>query len=177
MTTRLTRTDWLNHGLAVLAGSGPQSLKAEPLAKSLNVSRGSFYWHFRNIAQFHGDLLDHWRKLRTEEIIADIDQTADPANRLRQLMRRAITREDPLERAIRSWAAQDWSVADAVALVDRIRLDYLAGLLVKAGIPAHKAQARAAFIYWANLGRNMMTKGPRSLAATEIDEIAELMQS
>ncbi len=177
MTSRLTKTNWMDHGLAMLAASGPQSLKAEPLAKSLDVSRGSFYWHFRNIAAFHGDLLDHWRRLRTEEIIADIDQTTDPANRLRQLMRRAITGEDPLERAIRSWAAQDSSVADAVALVDNVRLDYLAELLANAGMPAHQAQARAAFIYWANLGRNMMTKGPRSLAAKDIDDIAALMQT
>ncbi len=177
MASHLTKTKWLDHGLAALAASGPQSLKAEPLCKSLNVSRGSFYWHFRNIAQFHTDLLDHWRRLRTEGIIAEIDRTADDNDRLQRLMRRAISEEDPLERAVRSWAAQDRSVADAVALVDKIRLDYLAELLAKAGVPVRQAQARAAFIYWANLGRNMMTKGPRSLAATEIDEIATLMQS
>ena len=35
--------------IAALAETGPEALKAEPLAARLGVSKGSFYWHFRDV--------------------------------------------------------------------------------------------------------------------------------
>ena len=60
---------------------------------------------------------------------------------------------------------------------EQIRLDYLAELLAKAGMPARHVQARAAFIYRANLERNMMTRVPRRLGRKEIGKIPALKQS
>jgi AcrR family transcriptional regulator len=49
MADQLSATDWLRQGLKTLAQSGFTALKAEPLAKAMGVSRGSFYWHFADI--------------------------------------------------------------------------------------------------------------------------------
>ena len=43
MVDQLSAQDWLNQGLKTLAKSGFTALKAEPLAKAMGVSRGSFY--------------------------------------------------------------------------------------------------------------------------------------
>src|SRR5262249_56610372 len=120
--TRLSKLDWLDHGLRVLARSGPDGLKAEPLAKSLNVSRGSFYWHFRDVEAFHKDLLARWRERATADIIALAEQEASPNARLRVLMRIGMTGDNALERAIRSWAAQSRAASDAAASVDSTRI-------------------------------------------------------
>jgi AcrR family transcriptional regulator len=64
-----------------LARSGPQdagergftALKAEPLAKAMGVSRGSFYWHFADIGAFHAAILKHWREVAAEQIIANLE--------------------------------------------------------------------------------------------------------
>ena len=48
-TDQLSARDWLDQGLKTLARSGFTALKAEPLAKAMGVSRGSFYWHFADI--------------------------------------------------------------------------------------------------------------------------------
>ena len=60
---RLTRSAWLDHGLRTLARQGADALKVGPLATALNVSRGSFYWHFKDIADFRTQLLQSWQEL------------------------------------------------------------------------------------------------------------------
>ena len=49
MTDQLSADDWISQGLKALAKSGFTALKADPLAKAMGVSRGSFYWHFADL--------------------------------------------------------------------------------------------------------------------------------
>ena len=57
MSDQLSAQDWLDQGLKTLAKNGFTALKAEPLAKAMGVSRGSFYWHFADIGAFHAAIL------------------------------------------------------------------------------------------------------------------------
>jgi AcrR family transcriptional regulator len=63
MADQLSAADWLDQGLKTLAQSGFTALKAEPLARAMGVSRGSFYWHFADIGAFHAAILRHWREV------------------------------------------------------------------------------------------------------------------
>src|SRR5205814_4312759 len=81
MADQLSAKDWLDQGLKALAKSGFTALKAEPLAKAMGVSRGSFYWHFADIGAFHAAILKHWREVAAEQIIADLE-AADNGNPL-----------------------------------------------------------------------------------------------
>jgi AcrR family transcriptional regulator len=175
--TRLSRSDWLDQGLKALAHSGPDALKAEPLAKSLNVSRGSFYWHFRDLEEFHAALLGRWKERATADIITRIEQEPSPGAQLRSLMRIGMTGDNALERSMRSWAAQSNATADAVASVDEARTKYMSRLLRLTGVPQKQAHTRAIFLYWAYTGRVMVSQGQRSLSEHELDAIAALLQS
>ena len=63
MTDRaLTAEDWLNLALQELKEHGYTALKAQPLAKKLNVTRGSFYHHFESLEAFHTAVIAHWSK-------------------------------------------------------------------------------------------------------------------
>ena len=73
MADQLSAKDWLDQGLKTLAKSGFTALKAEPLAKAMGVSRGSFYWHFADIGAFHAAILKHWREVAAEQIIAGVE--------------------------------------------------------------------------------------------------------
>ena len=53
MTDQLSADDWISQGLKALAKSGFIALKADPLARAMGVSRGSFYWHFADLGAFH----------------------------------------------------------------------------------------------------------------------------
>ena len=63
MPYQLSVKDWLDQGLKTLAANGAGALKAESLAKAMGVSRGSFYWHFPDIAAFRTAILAHWREV------------------------------------------------------------------------------------------------------------------
>ena len=152
MTDQLSAKDWLDQGLKALADSGFTALKAEPLAKAMGVSRGSFYWHFRDISAFHAAILKHWRDVAAEQIIADVEAAAPGKDGLEVLLRRVFGERLTLERAVRTWAAFDPAARAAVQAIDRRRLSYVESLLQQSGLPADVARARAQILYWAFLG-------------------------
>lgn len=175
MSDRLTKADWIRHGLRTLANDGANALKVGPMATSLEVSRGSFYWHFRDTADFRSQLLRCWRERTTDQVIQELEAENAEPDRLKQLMRRAFSRRPRLDRAIRSWAAEDGDVAAAVASVDARRVAYIAKLLVAAGVETQTALDRAAFLYWAYLGQAVVMD-PRhsSLGESALDDISGL---
>ena len=150
MTDQLSAKDWLDQGLKALAQRGFTALKAEPLAKAMGVSRGSFYWHFADIGAFHAAILKHWREVAAEQVIAGLEITED--NPLSLLLRGAFGSKQALERAVRSWATVDPKARSAVQAIDRRRVDYVAHMLRQAGVEPGLAAARAQILYWAFLG-------------------------
>src|SRR6266849_3779277 len=140
MTDQLSARDWLDRGLKTLAADGFAALKAEPLAKAMGVSRGSFYWHFADISAFHAAILKHWREVAAEQIIANVEAAASTEDPLPVLLRQAFSGKLALEKAVRSWAAFDAAARDAVQAIDRRRLDYVEGLLRDAGLAREIAQ-------------------------------------
>ena len=43
---RTPRTRWIEAGFDALAAGGPDAVRIEPLAKTLAVTKGGFYWYF-----------------------------------------------------------------------------------------------------------------------------------
>jgi len=76
MLDRLTKADWIRHGLRTLATDGPNALKVGPMAARLKVSRGSFYWHFEDIAEFRSLLLRTWPKVVASVDVKRVDRIA-----------------------------------------------------------------------------------------------------
>jgi AcrR family transcriptional regulator len=177
MSDRLTKLDWIEHGLRTLANGGANALKVGPMATKLKVSRGSFYWHFRDIADFRSQVLQSWQERMTDQVIRDLEAAKAEPDRLKHLMRRAFVTKRSLDRAIRSWAAEDKDVATIVASVDARRVAYIAKLLVAAGVESRRALPRAAFMYWAYLGQ-VIVMDPRhsSISALAMDDISDLFE-
>lgn len=172
MTDQLSAKDWLDQGLKTLTRSGFTALKAEPLAKAMGVSRGSFYWHFADIGAFHAAVLAHWREVAAEQIIADVEASVGDYNPLPLLIRRVFGGRMTLENAVRTWATVDAGARNAVQAIDRRRLNYIEGLLRRSGLSAEAARARAQILYWAFLGFAMSEKPlPRARQASVLDEL------
>ena len=47
---RLTREEWLQKSLDLLISGRHGKLRIDNITKELNVTKGSFYWHFKNRA-------------------------------------------------------------------------------------------------------------------------------
>jgi len=151
MVEQLSAEDWVNQGLKTLIKSGFTALKADPLAKALGVSRGSFYWHFADIGAYHAAILRRWRDIAAEQIIAGIE-AAKGEDPIAVLLRLTFISKLALEKAVRSWAAHDSAVRAALQAIDRRRLDYVEVLLRRAGLPDAIARDRAQILYWTFLG-------------------------
>jgi AcrR family transcriptional regulator len=172
MADQLSAKDWLDAGLKALATSGFTALKAEPLSKTLNVSRGSFYWHFADLNAFHAAMLAHWREVAAERIIAGLESTPAGESPIRLLLRRSFSGRLSLEKAVRSWATSDAQARAAVQAIDRRRLDYVSMLLRHAGLPAEIAQSRAQILYWAFIGYALSDKPlPKTRQEAVLDEL------
>lgn len=153
MDSRLTRDDWIAHGAERLAQDGFLALKVDPLARQLGVSRGSFYWHFANLEELQGAVLARWRGSSTLQVIKRIEGQSD--DRLITLMRAAFEASWELERAVRAWAAQASWVAQEVAEVDQLRVQFVEKLMIGEGLTRANAHSRALLLYWAALGQMM----------------------
>jgi AcrR family transcriptional regulator len=172
MADQLSAKDWLDQGLRTLAESGFTALKAEPLAKAMGVSRGSFYWHFADIGAFHAAILNHWREVAAEQIIAGLEAASKDENSLPLLLRQAFGGKLALEKAVRTWATVDPTAQAAVQAIDRRRLGYVENLIKRTGLSTDVARARAQILYWAFLGFALSGKPlPKAKQAAVLEEL------
>lgn len=153
MPIRLTRKTWIEHGFDVLRYEGHERLKADTMAKALGVSRGSFYWHFPSLSDFHDALLATWRSENTLDVITELELLPDAQSKIATLIQMGIETPQPLENGMRRWGGVNADVAAALIEVDQIRTTYLTDLLIGAGLPAHIARDRAILLSWAAIGR------------------------
>ena len=178
MSDQLSAKDWLDQGLKALANRGFTALKAEPLAKAMGVSRGSFYWHFADIGAFHAAILARWHEVAAEQIIANVEAASKDQNPLALLLRRVFGERLTLERAVRTWASVDPAARAAVQAIDRRRLSYVEGLLVQSGLSAELARARAQIFYWAFLGFALSDQPlPKTRQQAVVDELVRMSAS
>jgi AcrR family transcriptional regulator len=151
MAKRLTAQDWIDFALKTLTRDGFEALKADVLARKLGVSRGSFYWHFSELAEFHAQVIAHWRQMATDAIIADLEGTPRAA-RLDTLLQRAFSHSGALELRMRAWADHNAQAEDALRDIDRRRCAYIERMLADEGVAPAAAAMRAQVLYWAYLG-------------------------
>jgi AcrR family transcriptional regulator len=175
MAEQLSAKDWLDQGLKTLTESGFTALKAEPLAKAMGVSRGSFYWHFADIGAFHAAILEHWRDVAAEQVIANLEAASGAANPLPRLLRGAFSGQPALENAVRTWASFDPKARAAVRAIDRRRLNYVESLFRANGLSPAVARSRAQILYWAYLGYALSEQPlPRAKQAAVLEELLDI---
>jgi AcrR family transcriptional regulator len=178
--SKLGRQDWVKMGLAVLAESGVEAVRVEPLAKRMRVTKGSFYWHFKDRNDLLEALLAEWVEIDTHSIIERVNQIdADPKTKLLRLFELAIAddgltpglADGTLEKAIRAWATSDVKVAAVLEQVDQQRLDYTKNLFLEMGFSEAEALARARLAYYSLVGE--FTIGVRT---NQADRLAMIRQ-
>jgi AcrR family transcriptional regulator len=168
--SKLGRQDWLNIGIQTLIEKGIEAVRVEPLAKLLNVTRGSFYWHFKNRDDLLEEILNEWQARNTRNIIEQIEGL-NSSHRAKLLSLLEIAAEDDnlLEKAVRVWAVNDARAAVAIARIDQQRLDYLQNLFLQLGFSEIDSKVRAKIAYSVRLGWFVMASS--SYASERLTEI------
>jgi AcrR family transcriptional regulator len=168
--SNLTRQDWIDQGLKTLAETGVETVRVEPLARLMGVTKGSFYWHFRNREDLLEAILQEWVKRQTHSIIERVEAIGgDATTKLLYLFELAVQDDGRAENAIRAWAASDSKITAALVQVDQRRLDYTKDLFLQVGFAPFEAMVRARMVYYALVGE--FTIGARSDQAERLAEI------
>ena len=156
-TDRQSRKSWLEAALQALARGGIDRVRVESLAKDLGVTKGSFYWHFKDREQFFDEMLSFWAEQSTQTVITNVHYPTDPAARVRavaeDIVRRDLAGMDP---HIRSWTQYDPERAEIVAGIDKIRFEFIRGLFLAVGFSKNSASLRAHSLYGYALGEQFI---------------------
>lgn len=85
--TQLTPDDWIRAAAEVLVDKSVDAVRVEVLSKNLGVTRGGFYWHFKDRDDLLRQLLVWWRDTATEQIIDHFEtRSIKPRELLRDLL-------------------------------------------------------------------------------------------
>ena len=159
--TQLDPASWVDTAIDVLAREGVAGLRVEVLAKRCGVTKGSFYWHFKDRQALLDAVLERWREGR----IRDIEKTTAVApGREREQLHYAIEvygasrnqKGMSIELAIRDWARHDSRSASIVESVDLYRLECTRRLFVASGMSDAEAKSRSLLLYACVFGLSLM---------------------
>jgi AcrR family transcriptional regulator len=148
--TRTPRSAWIDAGLAALAAGGPDAVRIEPLAKSLGVTKGGFYWHFADRAALLREMLDEWERRGVQSVIARLEHDGgDAREKLRRLFEMAAASEEPLliDLAVRDWARRDVAVAERLRRADNERMQYMRSQFAQFCGDPEEVQARCVLVF------------------------------
>jgi AcrR family transcriptional regulator len=147
----LTASDWAEAALHLIAEKGLRVLTVGALATRLGVTKGSFYWHFRDLDAFLGELARRWAE--DGQIEGRIAGQTDAASGLQQAMRLfADKRNRNLTRAMRDWSQNDERARAAIRRADQALFEQVKSALVSLGFDEAEAEVRAKILYYAGVG-------------------------
>jgi AcrR family transcriptional regulator len=178
VVARTPRSTWVEAGLRALAG-GPDAVRVEALARTLGVTKGSFYWHFDNRHALLDDILDMWERVSVDEVIERIegargDEAPTARSKLARLGAITLYSEahgiDPLavDLAVRDWARRDKKVARRLRRVDNRRLDYMRSLFRTFCADETEVEDRCLLAYSLWIGSNFIAADHHERSRAEV---------
>lgn len=179
---RLEPTSWIKAAFRSLTAGGPQAIRIEAIARDLKVSKGSFYWHFKDVLALKVAMIEHWRDLATRSIIEQLDKLNEPpVVKLRLLVEISTNSDnDPyggklVEAAIRDWARYDPMVAANVKNIDSQRLLFTQGLFEACGIEPKQAVRNATILYGGLIGLELLAYHELANEKNDLSELLNLL--
>ncbi|WP_077036582.1 TetR/AcrR family transcriptional regulator [Pelomonas sp. KK5] len=162
MPNPLTPEHWIEAATQLLVDGGAEHVRVDVIARQLGVTRGSFYWHFKDRDELLQRMLQAWRELATVQVNQRFsDASADPRELIHKLLSlpfrgRAALRAARVELAIRDWARRDPMARHAVDEADAMRVSYIAQCFSALGFSIPDARQRAQLLYAYELGESLM---------------------
>ena len=151
---RLSATDWEQGALEMIADEGVAALAVEALARRLGVTKGSFYWHFRNREALLQAALKRWEADDTRQLQGHIGATGgQPRERLGALFRwvSGEARAHRIHAALLQ-ALDHPLVKPLMTRVSQRRMELLELAFRQAGLDPEAAHHRARLTYAAYVG-------------------------
>lgn len=149
-------------------------MKVNRLANMLGVTRGGFYWWFKNPAELYDALLQDWRTTNTSPLVGALCGPGAPASRLHTAFQLWIDEKEfnpDYDTAVRAWSLVSRKVAKAVHEVDDQRIEALKRLFLDAGYEEQEAFIRARITYFHQVGYYAMGVHESTRRRYELSEL------
>ncbi|MFI8527327.1 TetR/AcrR family transcriptional regulator [Promicromonospora sukumoe] len=125
----ISREQWIDEGLVVLAEQGTAGLRIDKIAGRLGLTKGSFHHHFAGIEGYRQAILDRYEQDALDATGRALAAVAGlpPRDALTRLPDH-VSFDPRLEAAVRGWAFADPAARTVQERVDTARLDALTRL-------------------------------------------------
>ncbi len=147
----LTRENWIDFALQRLTEEGIDKVTITGLARELSVTKGSFYWHFKDRDDLLQAMLTRWEQTGSKLVFGEVERVGgDAVRRLKHLSDIVIRRYGDqlnLELALRDWGRKDLKIANILRQEDEKRIDYISGLFVEIYGDVKVAEAKAWLLF------------------------------
>ena len=144
-------SDWEDAALTAIAAHGLRSLAIPELARSLGVTKGSFYWHFRGIQELIDAALRRWEEM-DRETLEELRAIADPRERLTALFIQSMERREAHALFVTLSGSSIREVAAALRRISDRRLRFLVDAYRELGFTRADASEQALLAYTAYVG-------------------------
>ena len=176
--SELRKIKWIKGGFRALAKGGEGAIRVEAIARDIGVTKGGFYWDFKDLNDFKAAMLDFYQAVGTQGIINNSEKFQSPKDALLFIVDEAIKDPDDdfggakTKLAIREWASRDENARIRIQFIDSLRIETLKSIFQAAGIKELDAKRNAQILYSAYIGFTNLRLVNPSLDAASLREFA-----
>ena len=174
MRTGLTREQYFEAALDVIAGQGIEALTIAEMCRRLNVTIGSFYHHFKGSEAFLQAFYGWWEAEHAFHLVDQARSEPDPVARLALLKKLAGGLPHSAEAAIRCWSRSHPDAAAAQSRVDEARIAVVVDTLRELGVPAGRATTLGVMAVGVLVGAQQLGRGDDAALMKKIFDELEL---
>jgi len=160
--SKLSAENWLAAAEKAVAAGGFNEARVLPLSKALGVTRGSFYWHFKDHEAFIHLFIERWEKKQLGIMDLWYEELQDPFAATERMLDivlsdQTLYRKDfKIELAIRNYGSRDQVISQAIQRVDDARRKKLLPILRKASASEAQAQILSYQVYLQTIGAQII---------------------
>ena len=137
---------WLQMAMKAMENHCKSKFILSSLIKAMPVSKGSFYWHFKDREDFLFALVDYWNRIDTLAVISALDALPDDTSAEKRLWEfMCVIDEMKLSRhelLIRSLGFEFPEIMPAIVEVDKKRYEQVQRLFVDLGFEGAQLDMR-----------------------------------
>lgn len=173
---RTPRGVWIEAALQALASGGPDAVRIEALAARLGVSKGGFYWHFKDRAALLDESLESWEQSVVGNVVATVESgPGDARAKLQHLFDLTAAASPyllPIELALRDWARRDEAVKRRLHRIDNRRMEYLRSLFRRICVDEDDVEARSTLAFSLFIGSSFIAADHRGRSRAQVLQLA-----
>ncbi len=144
---KVEKVAWFTEGFKILETEGFAKITIDNLCERLQITKGSFYHHFKNTDGYVAALMDYWLEENTLFIIRKANTLKKATSRKQMIDKLALDRSMKVEQVVRAWGYSNDTVNKRVREADKIRLEYLIEMEIGEGKSRSAAKDTAMLTY------------------------------